>query len=271
MAQIVKVIVEPLELGEQRAQHQCPRWGHPAGRALHRLAEREGMSEAADPRNPFRQHRAAGERAPLEALLHAAMLEKELGLEVEDVLADIEKDQLHQLHHIRPHRPEGQPLDIGAGDFRQEAVVRGLERHQRIGRISRVERRQDGSRALMKNQPVRFGMAAKFNPEQVGDLAFVPAHERADGGDTWHRPTGGASPNEKVTLWRGRDIAQLDAAGIGVPGIGHLHPAAIPNQPAHRGGQILGLDQRGLGARDGALSEGCHRTAGESECAIDVR
>ena len=162
-------------------------------------------------------------------------------------------------------------MDIGAGDFRQEAVVRGLERHQRIGRIGRVERRQDGSRALMKNQPVRFGMAAKFNPKQVGDLAFVPAHERADGGDARDRPTGVHRHTRKSPFGAARDIAQLDAAGIGVPGIGHLHPAAIADQPVDRGGQISGSISAVSAARDGALSEGCHRTPGDSECAIDVR
>ena len=103
---------------------------HPAARSTAWQKARR-VGKAADARDPLGQHDAAGERAPLEALLHAAMLEEELGMEVEDVLADVEEDQLHRFHHVGAHRSEGQPLDVGAVDLRK-AAIRRLERHQRV-------------------------------------------------------------------------------------------------------------------------------------------
>ena len=68
MPEIVKMIVEPLEFGEERAQHQGARRHGAAGGLLDRLAEGERMGEAADAGDPLRQHdRHAPASAPRSA------------------------------------------------------------------------------------------------------------------------------------------------------------------------------------------------------------
>jgi len=49
------------------------------------------MGETVDSRNTLRQNDAMRQRPALEALLHAAMFEEKLGMQVQNMFADIEK------------------------------------------------------------------------------------------------------------------------------------------------------------------------------------
>ena len=71
------------------------------------------MRHAADAGDALGQHHAAFRRQPLEALLHAAMLEEQPRMVVQDGLADVEEQKLGGFDHVRAHRPERQQLHIG--------------------------------------------------------------------------------------------------------------------------------------------------------------
>ena len=118
---------------------------------LDRLAKGEGMGEAADSRDALCQHGAGGERPSLEALFHAAMLEEELRMQVEDMFADIKENQLNRFHHIGADRSEWQALHIRAFDFGQ-ATLRRYELHLHVFRIRRIERWQSRMCALMQDE-----------------------------------------------------------------------------------------------------------------------
>src|SRR5271155_3987617 len=239
---------------------------------LHRLAERECMGKAADPRDPLRQNHRVGERASLKTLLNAAMLEEELRVKVDYVLADIEEDQLRRLDDVGAHRPEWQSLDLGAGYLRKAALGR-LEGQYRVRGIGGIERRNDWASARMENEAMRFGMTIELNPEKIGDLALVPTEQWADHGEARDGSARHAPPHKEVlTLLAAREIAQLDVAGRRVPGIGHLHAAAAAKQFADCRREIRRLDCRGFDAGNrGICHHGAHGIPGDSEEAIEVR
>ncbi len=125
----------------------------------------------------------------------------------------------------------------------------------------------------MQDQGIWFGVARELHSEQVGDLALVPAEERADRREARDGPARGAAPHKEVfALPAAREIAQLDMAGCRVPGVGHLHAAAGAQQLGDRGGKIRRLDRRNLDAGDPTLpNRRAHGSPGDSEGAIEVR
>ncbi len=68
------------------------------------------------------------------------MLEEKLGVEMENVFADVEENELCGFDDVGADRPERQPLDVGVVDLRQAAIGR-LERDHVVCRICRLERR----------------------------------------------------------------------------------------------------------------------------------
>ena len=68
-------------------------------------------------------------------------------------------------------------------------------------------------RALVQDQAVGVGLAAELDAEEIGDLALVPAQERADRGDARDGPARDAPPHEKIfPLAAASEIAQFQFA-----------------------------------------------------------
>ena len=126
VAEVVKMVVEPLQLGQQRAQPSRPRRHGAARGRLNRLAVGERVGDSC--RRPRRARRAPTPRTrqALEAFLHAAVLEEQLRLEVEDVFADVEENELRRLDDVGAHRPEGQQLHVAACDLGQPRSLPAL-------------------------------------------------------------------------------------------------------------------------------------------------
>ena len=171
------------------------------------------MGEAADAGNAFGKHGRLAERQALEPLFHAAMLEEELRLEVQDVLADIEEGELDGFHHVSPHRAERQLLDIRILDFRKSALRR-LETASacRQGSADRAEARPDAAPSCRTSR-CGSGWPAKVHAEEVGDLALVPADQRADAGNALHRSIWLGPPDDQAAaLGLVADVAKLEVA-----------------------------------------------------------
>ncbi len=80
----------------------------------------------------------------------------------------------------------------------------------------------------MQHKTVRLGVAGELDPEEIGDLAFVPADERARRRNARDGATYRAAPHKEIfPLPATGQIPQFQPAGRDVPGIGHLHPAAV--------------------------------------------
>ena len=73
------------------------------------------MRHAADARHALGQNDAACRLKALEPLLHAAMLEEQPRMIVQDRLTDVEEQKLGRLDHIGAHRTERQQLHVGLG------------------------------------------------------------------------------------------------------------------------------------------------------------
>ena len=245
----MQVVVDALQLGERRTQQARPFGHRAAGGLFHRLAEGQRMREAADAGDPLGERRRLGKRQPLEALLHAAMLEEELRVKVEDVLADIEERELGQLDDVGPHRPERQLLHVRPDDLGNRAVAGG-KRHRRSGGIGRVERRQDRLRALMQHEATRLRMPREGNAEEIADFALVPAEQRTGVGGARHRAHRARAPDlQPLAVGAVGDVAQLDLSRLRVPGIGELHASACLDEAIDGAGQIGRFDR---GDGDGA-------------------
>ena len=98
------------------------------------------MGKAADARDPFGQYRAVCERAALKPLLHAPMFEEQLGVQMQNPFANVEKNELHGLDDIGSHRPEREALYVCIFDLRRDRVRR-LKWNLNISRVRRIERR----------------------------------------------------------------------------------------------------------------------------------
>ncbi len=206
------MIVEALELREQRAKHERARGDDAMRGAFDRLTKAEAMGETVDSGNTLRQNDAMRQRPALEALLHAAMFEEKLGMQVQNMFADIEEDQFDQLYDVGAHRTERQSLNIGTVHHR-DATLSGFERHRRVERIGAVERRHDRACPIMKDKTIRLGMAGEFQSEQIGDLALVPAQEGADAGDAWERTARDTAQDEEILVHAtARDITKFEVA-----------------------------------------------------------
>src|SRR5271169_1956281 len=108
----------------------------------------------------------------------------------------------------------------------------------------------------MKDKAIGLGVTKKLQAEHVRDLTLVPTQQRADRGDARDRTTRGASPDDEVLLaGLARHIAQFEAAGLGVPSIGHLHPTAALDQGGDRVSELLRLDRDWLDGRHGIPGE----------------
>ena len=197
------------------------------------------MSKAADAGDPLGQNHRMGKRAPLEALLHAAMLEEELRMEMEDVLADVEEDQLRRFDHVGAHRPERQSLHVGAVDLRKAALGR-LERHMphRPGRPDRAAARPAARPGGARDDAARDGRSNSTPNRSVISRSYQPrsgliAATLGTGPRGTHRHMKKSSAAGAAC-----EIAQLELAGWRVPGIGHLHAAAAADQLGDRRRQI---------------------------------
>jgi len=78
------------------------------------------------------------------------MLEKQLRMKVEDVLADIEEDKLDRLDHVGPNRAEGKALNVRIVDF-EDPSRHSLQPDLNIRRIGRIEWRCDRLCSLMQH------------------------------------------------------------------------------------------------------------------------
>ena len=220
------MVVEPFELRKQRrAASGRAAARRSRGSLLDRLAERQGVREAADAGDPFRQDDGAASATSLEALLHAAMLEEELRMKMKDVLADIEEDQFGGFHDVGAHRSERQALHVGALDLRERrcSAARTASRC-RPGTRDRSGG-QRGCTPSCSTSRVGSGWPRNATPNRSDDFALVPAKQRADRGDAGTGPRGTQRHTKKSSpLARRRDDSAARARRPCVPGIGHLHP-----------------------------------------------
>ncbi len=127
------------------------------------------MRQAADPRHALGQYHRRPRPQALEPLFHAAMLEEQARLVMQNRLADVIEQELGRFHDIGADRAKRQFLDIGdrPGDLRDKTPVL-IDRHRRIRRIIGMHRRQDRLGAFAQYQPMRLGMAGEVETEQVG-------------------------------------------------------------------------------------------------------
>lgn len=221
------------------------------------------MRDRADAGDALGQDDAAPRVQAFESLLHAAVLEKEMRLVVEDVLADVEEGELRRFQHIGAHRAERQSLHVAGTDFRQSArhiLVRRRGWARRRGGVA-GERRGD---AFAQHQPVRLGVVGEPDAVQIHDLALVPAEQRPDmrkarriaPGIATGIAIGAAAPDRECRDAGARDeIAQLEPAILGGVGIGHLHPAARRQQVARRGFELFDGEHNDFGAVHCAVAE----------------
>ena len=186
------------------------------------------MRHAADTGYAFGEHcRRRGQT--LEPFLHAAMLEEQARLVVQDCLTDVIEEKFGRLEHVGADRAERQLLDVGrrAGDLRNEAPVL-VNGDRRVRRVIGREGRHYRVRAFPQYQPVRLRLIGELEPEQIGDLALVPAHQRTQSGEARHgtmrtaAPDGEGDPRRTV-----QQITQFERGWIGPPRICHLHPRAL--------------------------------------------
>src|SRR5271169_1851287 len=84
VAEIVKVVVEPLQLRQQHAQPLGTRRHGASGGRLDGLAVGEGMRQTADAGYSLGQHYSRTRYQALEPLFHTAMLEEQAWLVVQD-------------------------------------------------------------------------------------------------------------------------------------------------------------------------------------------
>ena len=224
----MQMIVEPLHLGQQHAQEFRARRNDAIRRGFDRLAISERMRHAADARDALGQHDAARGLEALEPLLHAAMLEEQPRMIVQDRFADVEEQKLAGFDHVGAHRAERQQLHVGlgAGDFRNR-LLRRFHAQRKVGRIVGIERRFARLGALVQHQPMRLRVVEKAQAEQIGDLALVPAQQRRYAGETRNRLARVAAPDRERRRAGGAcGVAQLEPIRLGIPGIGHLHAPA---------------------------------------------
>src|SRR5579884_489557 len=261
VAELVQMVVKPLEFGKERSQHPRARRHHASRGLFNRLAKCQCMRKTPDSRDAFGQKRGMRKRATLKALLHAAMLEEKLRVKMQNVLADVEKDQLDRFHHVRAHRAEGQKLDIGVFDLGKSACLR-LKRELCVVRVGRVKGRHMRLRAIVQNEAFRFGMATKGNAEEIGNLSLIPTEKRANRRYTgYFCPMRRAPPHEEILfLSTAADITQLDAPGRGVPGIGHLHAPAASEKSLHGSRQLLRFDRDDFDPGGGRIGKSGHGT-----------
>src|SRR5271170_155656 len=115
-------------------------------------------------------------------------------------------------------------------------------------------------------------MIGKLQAEQIGDLALVPTQKGADGGDARDGAARDATPDEKGLPQRAaRDVAKFEATGLGIPGIGHLHPTATLDQRVDRIREFLRFDRDEIETWRGGAFDNGHGTPGESDAAIDAK
>ena len=102
VAEVVQVVVEPLELGDENPERLRPLGRLAARRAFDRLAISQGVRNRPDARDTLGDHDGAFRIRAFEAALHPAVLEKEPRLIVDDVLPDVEKGEFRRFRR-RPH------------------------------------------------------------------------------------------------------------------------------------------------------------------------
>ncbi len=79
----------------------------------------------------------------------------------------------------------------------------------------------------MQHEAIGLGVAAERQAEKIHDLALVPAEQRCKIGEARHLLPRRAAPHaETLTPCGSGEIAELEAARLGVPGIDHLRPPA---------------------------------------------
>jgi hypothetical protein len=158
----MQVIVEPLHLGQNHAQ-ETRAWRHAANSCrFHRLTISQRVRNAADARDALGQHHAAFGAKPLEALLHAAMLEEQPRVIMQDRLAEVVEQKLGGFDHVGAHWAERQQLHIGlvAGKLRDRLRGR-FDAQRQVGGIVRIEWRAGRLDALVQDQTLRLRMIDK--------------------------------------------------------------------------------------------------------------
>src|SRR5579875_825858 len=156
-------------------------------------------------------------------------------MEVQDVLADVEENELNGFDDVRAYRPERKALNVGALDLWQ-ATLGWLEGKDCVERIGRIEGRHRRVRSRMQDKSVGFRLSAELDSEQVRHFALIPAKKRTDRGDAGDGGAWLAAPHKELFLLAfASDVAEFDAAGSWIPGVGHLHPATSANDAFHGG------------------------------------
>ena len=117
-----------------------------------RLAVSECMRHAANAGYPFGQHCSARRFEAFEPFLHAAMLEEQLRMIMNDSFAEIEEHELGRLKYVGAHRAKRQQLHVvaGAGNFRDDLPA-PFHQKRPVHRIVRRERRQGRRYAFMQH------------------------------------------------------------------------------------------------------------------------
>ncbi len=239
--EVVQVVVQPLQFGQQHPEEPRAPRNLGAGGGLDGLAVAERMGDAAHPGDALREHHRRVRVAALEKLLQAAVLEEQPRPVVQDLLADVAEQELGRLHHVGPHRTEGQHLHVGALHLQQRGGC-GRVGHRHSRRAAGVQRRTDRRGALVQHQGAGLRMVLEADPAEVGDLALVPAEQRRGVRQAGHEPVlrPRAPQLERLARPARRQVAQLGRLGFGEPAPGHLHPAAIGEQIAACRLQLVG-------------------------------
>ena len=259
----MEVVVQTLELCEQRAKPQRPRRNGASRGLLHRLAEGARVTEASDRGHALGQRHAVGQPASLEPLFHSAVLEEQLRMIVDDVLADVCENELRRFDDIRAHRAERQALDIAVGDFRQSPSAR-FERHFEAGGIVEAHRRRRRSRPGVQHEPLGLRLTGERDAEQIAHLTLVPTERRTDVGDAGNGAVRRAAPdNEALVAGLAGDVTQLDPFRHVPPSVREPRTPTASKQRPHQRGQVLRRDRQWL--------ERTHRGAPTPECAIAIR
>ena len=177
MAEIMQMVVKAFHFRQQRAQKKSARRNAAVGGGFDGLAIGERVRHAANAGNALRENDGAIRRQSLEAFLHAAMLEEQTRLIVQNCLADIKENEFRRLDDIGSHWPKRKKLHVGlgTGDFRNR-LLDWLCLKRGTGRIIWIEWRSHRVDALVQDQRLRLRMVEKLNSEQIGDFALIPAH-----------------------------------------------------------------------------------------------
>ncbi len=158
MAEVMQMVVQTLQLGQDDAQIAGARRWAPAHGALHSLGKCQRMRHRVDTAHALGQHRARRQRGAFKAPFHRPVLVEQPRVIVQDAFADVEKQKLRRLDDVGPHRAERQTLDVRPLHLRHDGRQRRIVSCRGCGVEARCQGRRIARLALVQNQWVRLGM-----------------------------------------------------------------------------------------------------------------